>query len=179
MAEAVGLTTSIISLIQLTGKLTGLGYGYLGCVKRAPNDLRDLVDELNSLSRVLATMQNYVDKNPGSVAIQELGGINGPLQGCDLALKELQSKLEPRDGFKGFMDNLKWPLKESETTRFVSRIERQKSLFSLALSVDMNLAFMNFQKKAADQEQLQISEYSFSISRGVPRRLTHSISGKA
>lgn len=133
MAEILGLAVNIVTLIQLTGKITCLGYGYISGVKRAPKDLRDLVNELNTLSQILEILQDYADKNPDSTALLKL---DTPLQECVVELKKLEIKLEPQDGLKGFLGNLKWPLKEVETLQYVARIERHKNLFILALTVD-------------------------------------------
>lgn len=136
MAEVVGLVASIIAVIQLTGKVTSLGYVYFQALKRAPKDLGELVNELGSLTKVLTTLQDIADKNPQLAALQTLNSRNGPLEGISAELKKLVSKLEPRKGFKGTMDNLKWPLKEADTMQHISRIERCKSLFDLALTTD-------------------------------------------
>lgn len=136
MAEAFALVGTIITLVQLTGKVTSLSYNYVGVSKRARKDLRDLVDELTSLGKVLDTLQDYVDAaNPmQSKAILQLDG--GPLQACARELRELQAKLEPEKGWKGVVDSLKWPFQEGETMQRILRIERHKTLFTFALTAD-------------------------------------------
>lgn len=138
MAEIIGIISGIIAVVQLTGKLTSISYGYIGGVKRASRDLGELLDELGSLSRVLISLQYYVDGNRGAptTALQRLNDPDGPLKVCARELEELVLKLEPRDGWKGVVDGLKWPLKEKDTAQFISRIERHKSLFVFALTAD-------------------------------------------
>lgn len=134
--EAIGLTASIIAVVQLAGKVTALGYGYIGGVKRASKDLQELARELSSLSLVLISLQKHMETNPQSATLQTLSAKDGPLDECISELTKLQSKLEPKDGFQGVISNLKWPLKEAETLQHISRIERQKSLFTFALTAD-------------------------------------------
>lgn len=138
MADGLSFAASIIAIIQLTAKLTSLGYGYIGGVKRAPDDLRDLMSELISLRQVLTILQNYADANPQSTsALHKLNDKNGgPLQGCALALQRLQLKMEPKDGLRGIWNSLKWPLEETETAQHISRIERHKTLFIFAVTTD-------------------------------------------
>lgn len=137
MAEVIGITASIAALIQLTGKVTSFSYGYIGGVKRASKDLHELVDELHALSKVLIVLRDYTEQNSGqSTALDTLSGKDSPLQECAGELDKLRAKIEPRDGFKGIIDNLKWPLRESETLQYIARIERHKSLFSFALAAD-------------------------------------------
>lgn len=131
--EAVGLTASIIAIIQLTGKTISLGYSYVSGVKRASKDVRELMDELLSLKNVLETLQDYVNSSPHSIALQTLNTHDGPLQGIAHELEELYNKL---DGKTGFMDKLKWPLKEKETAQCIVRVERHKTLFIFALTAD-------------------------------------------
>lgn len=135
----MSITASVIAIVQLAEKLITLGYTYLGGVKGASKNLRDLV-ELQSLGNVLVTLQDYVqaDRNLESTALQLINGQNGPLPGCALELRRLQLKLVPKQGLKGIIiiQNLKWPLKEAETQQCIARIQRQKNLFILALTMD-------------------------------------------
>lgn len=133
MAEVIGLAASVIAVIQLMGKVTSLSYDYLSGVKRAPNDLLELVDELHALGKFLITLQNYTDENPESGTLGLLNAKDGPLSKCAQELQSLHLKL---DGKKEIVECLKWPLKEKETMQHISRIERQKTLFTFALVVD-------------------------------------------
>lgn len=136
--EAFGPAANIVGLIQFTGKLTAMGYDYIGGVARASKDCNDLVYELSSLARTLTNLQSHIEK-PGtqhSPAIRQLNEPGGPIEGCTKHLTELQSKLGNRDGLKGLIDSLTWPFKEAETMQHISRIERYKSAFYFAMSVD-------------------------------------------
>lgn len=136
MAEILGIAGSIIAVIQLTGQIISLGYDYIGGVTKASKDLRNLVSELQSLGIVLLAMKEFADANPESKTLELLNGKDGPLPGCRQELQKLQRKITPRKGLKGKLDALKWPLEEKETLRHMMQIERQKSLFSLALTTD-------------------------------------------
>lgn len=138
MAEVLGIAASIIAIAQLAGKLTSVSYSYIECLKNATQDLRDLANELASLSSILATLQKNIDTDPGaSATLQLLGDTDGPLKVCEKVLKELQQKLKPpRKGFAGLIKRAKWPLKKEETMQYVARVERHKSLFIFALTAD-------------------------------------------
>ncbi|KAI5839964.1 hypothetical protein DFP73DRAFT_634096 [Morchella snyderi] len=138
MADPLSITASVIAIVQLAEKLITLDYTYLGGVKGASKYLQDLVGELQSLGNFLVTLQDYVqaDENLESIALQPIDGQNGPLLGCALELRRLQLKLEPKQGLKGIIQNLKWPLKEAEIRQSIARIQRQKNLFVLAFTMD-------------------------------------------
>lgn len=135
--ETFGLTVNIVALIQFTGKLTTMGYDYIGGVARASKDCNDLVYELSSLARVLTNLQSHIEASKTqSSAIQQLNDAGGPIEDCTKHLTELRAKLGTRDGLKGLIDSLTWPFKEAETLQHIARIERYKSAFAFAMSVD-------------------------------------------
>ena len=135
MAE-LGAVASIIAVVQLAGVVTSLGYGYIGGVKRAPRDLQDLVDELSSLHKVLATLRDLVDEEGQLAALEKLNEPGGPLAECSRVLAELKARLEPKTGLKGAVNALRWPLEKQETMQYISRVERHKTLFVFALTAD-------------------------------------------
>lgn len=136
MAEILGIAGSIIAVIQLTGQIISLGYDYIGGVTKASKDLHNLVSELQSLGIVLLAMKEFADANPELKTLELPNRKDGPLPGCRQELQKLQHKITPRKGLRGRLDALKWPLEEKETLRHMTQIERQKSLFSLALTTD-------------------------------------------
>lgn len=136
MAEVLGIVGSIIAIIQLTGKVASLGYDYVYEVRWGSKDLGELLKELGSLTNVLITLKDYADANLQSLALQRLNDADGPIRGCTLDLKRLQAKLEPKTGYKRKIDRLTWPFKENEIAQHMLRIERHKSLFTLAITLD-------------------------------------------
>lgn len=102
MAEVLGIVASIIAVLQLNRKVTSMSYHYITGVKRAPKDLRELMEELHSLGQVLISLQDYTSKTLQSEALQKLNGQDGPLRGCVQELESLMRKMETKDtdGFK-------------------------------------------------------------------------------
>lgn len=133
MAEVVGLVASIIGISQLAAKVTSLGYGYVGGVKRAPEDIQNFMKELGSLTRVLTTLEGCAKTHPGSPALEE---IENPLQECLQEMEKLVTKMQPKGWWKKKVARFKWPLKETETAEYIGRLERHKSFFIIALNAD-------------------------------------------
>lgn len=134
--DGLSSAASIIAVIQITSTLISLGNDYIGAVKRASDDIRDLTQELVALKQVLVILQDYASRNPQSIAFQKLSVKDGPLQKCAVELSRLRLKLEPKTGLKGMIKSLTWPFNQTETMQNIARIERHKSLFSLALAAD-------------------------------------------
>lgn len=133
MAEVLGTVASIIAVVQVAGQTAILGYGYISGVKRAPEDIRKFLDELESLSKVLTALGDIVKENPGSVALKQL---DASLQECLSEMSGLQAKMEPKEWWRKKLARYKWPLRGKETAEYTARIERHKSSFSLALNTE-------------------------------------------
>lgn len=133
--EALGLAASVINIIQLTGKVTALGYGYIGSVSRAPGEVRKLMAEITSLSEVLNNLEDYTGLRP-----EILQKLNHPLQECFLDLEGLHLKLKSASGVRGrfrkLIGSLEWPLKQTETFQILAQIERHKNTLSITLTID-------------------------------------------
>jgi hypothetical protein len=135
MAEAIGLTASIIGIAQLAGKTFQVSYNYISSVKTARRDIREFLDELSSLKTVLESLQKVADENPQSEALRQLNKSSGPIERIDGVLKELYIKLDSKDGSK-MINRMKWPLKEKETEKCIIMIGRHTTIFNIALSAD-------------------------------------------
>lgn len=136
MATILGIAASIIAIIQLTERAATLSYRYTSGVKQAPVHFQSLLDELDSLSKVLATLHDSAKARPGSTELGKLSDHDGPLRGCILELEKLHGKLQPKVGWGRIINRFMWPLKEKETFDMILRIERYKNLFMLAINAD-------------------------------------------
>lgn len=137
MAEAFGVTASAIDTLHLAEKLVALGYEYIAGIKNTPDDLRQLLSELLSLSNILLMLQGHLQNpaNPTNLNAV-LGSWSGLMSGCTLDLKRLQLRMELKKGFRGKMTCLMWPLKKKETMKWISQLALYKSLFALNLMSD-------------------------------------------
>jgi hypothetical protein len=139
MAEAFGVAESTTDILQLTEKLVALGYEYIAGIGNAPDDLRQLLNELLSLSNVLFMLQDHLQNPANSTAPNAvLGSKNGPMSECTLDLKQLKLKLELKKRIGGKMTCLVWPLKKRETMKWISQLVLYNRLFTLILTTDQS-----------------------------------------
>lgn len=141
MGDPTPATDRIVALIKLTGNLVSLVYEHLWGVDEAPKDLQTLVDELQSLGKVLTRLRNYppVDNTKEflSSMFRKLNASNGPLSECTIELKRLQLKLgsgnlrNPAEGTRG----LSCLLGTDGILPHILRIEKHKNVFTLALQL--------------------------------------------
>ncbi|KAG0131111.1 hypothetical protein HOY82DRAFT_485486, partial [Tuber indicum] len=142
--EGLSLSSNIIAVLTLAGKLLAMGYRYGSSSAQFPPELRHLVQEVTALSGTLHAVKMLVDDpvthtrtacgSPGDL-VRTMGE---PVEQCrkliEGILKDLQ-KYDAASRRRGAW-RLCWPLKEKTTKEWCERLERHKSLFEVALSVD-------------------------------------------
>jgi hypothetical protein len=123
--SVVGLTASAAQLAGLAKDIVVNMWTYFDAVKNAPKLSEQLRQEMADVSTLLDSMDDafilsvFTDKAP----FDEFLAI----------LKELNSRVAaPKT--KG-VGRWKWPFKQEENKRLISRIDRYKTTFSLALNI--------------------------------------------
>ncbi|MCJ1385894.1 hypothetical protein MMC17_009018 [Xylographa soralifera] len=160
MADPLSLSASIVAVLQLALTVAH----YLHDVKGASDERQRLLNEVSSVSGTL-----YILKDFGERALQErldedwnaivrsLQVPNGPLDQFKSALEKLALKFEPVGGLKRLAKTITWPFEKKEILSILEVIERQKSLFSLALQKDQSS--LNLQIKALiDHLSMDVSQ---------------------
>ena len=154
MAEILGLISSIIAVEQVADRLIGLCRYYIGTAVDTKKDLRAILIEVSSLKGVLESVQALAAADPDdSAALQMLNGEDGPIQGCQRTLGELerhfptkteQAETETRE--KGDESHgshqktlqvvraLKWPFHEKKARKLLDEISRYRATINLALA---------------------------------------------
>jgi hypothetical protein len=133
---AVGLAASIVQLIDATTTAVK----YLNDVKDAPKDRATLAREGSSLLALFTDLRYRVEEADSTGAwfagVRSLGVEGGPLDQFKDAMEGLARKLKPEARIKKFSKALCWTLDKNEISNILSKIERLKTLVSLALQKD-------------------------------------------
>jgi hypothetical protein len=140
MAEAAGLAASIIAILQLSETVVG----YIRETVGAPAEQKKLAHEIVSTKNVLSELESKVDKPEWKATMDCLSAPEGPLEQLKSLLKELETKLTPKNaGGKRVkvMKSLAWPFAKPKVLETLSAIERLKSLFILALQNNQQFFF--------------------------------------
>jgi hypothetical protein len=142
MAE-IAAASSIISLIDFSGRLLAVGYGFLVKVARAPVEIRMLLSDVANINLLLDRMQSLagdqLDQDT-KTALQSLA-TRGTFTACESLLKTAEKCLETckhADGqqLKNFGRALKWPLTEREMKDTMQQLRAIQEQLSTALAVD-------------------------------------------
>ncbi|KAK4986180.1 hypothetical protein LTR50_005472 [Elasticomyces elasticus] len=136
MGDPLSATASIVSILQLATAVTG----YLKDVKGGSGDRQRLRDEIRSTVCLLEMLKDRIeDAEAGETrftAIESLNTPCGPLDQFKQTLDTLVSKLAPASRIKQKTQMLQWPFDKKDISSLMATIERQKSLFNLALQND-------------------------------------------
>jgi hypothetical protein len=136
MADPLSISASITAVLQLTRTVAQ----YLNDAKGASQDHQRILAEISSTSGVLFILKDLAERaqweDGWSVTIKSLNLPRGPLDKFKMILEELAWKLKPVQGAKKVGRALIWPFQKGEINEILSSLERQKTLFNLALQND-------------------------------------------
>lgn len=134
--DPLSITASIIAVLQLANKVLK----YMNHVKEAPKERTECVVELLTLSGLLSKLRAHIEvgdpTQPWYAAAKDLATKNGPLDQLIKALEALLPKFTDGSQWKKIGDALMWKFKKEEIAGFLERIERLKTVVSVALQLD-------------------------------------------
>jgi hypothetical protein len=130
MADPLSITASIVAVAQISAALIKT----LGDLKDTPRDLRLLRTEIESLRSVLLpALESLRRSEEEKAAIIQLLSAHGPLEEFRILLENLEKKLALVVGFNKARRAVTWQFQKGEVKSILGTIERQKTLFALAL----------------------------------------------
>ncbi|KAF8876852.1 hypothetical protein BD779DRAFT_1677602 [Infundibulicybe gibba] len=149
---------AVAGAIDLATKLVG----YIQAVKGAKEDRRKLLPEISVLGALLQVLRGRLANSAingagGSFSDRlVMAGISTPLRECEEALRDTATRLErlvldtssgKSLSFTEMMKDIRWPFRQGEVKTMLDRVERLKSLVSLAFQTSL----MEFIEKAHDE----------------------------
>ena len=151
--EAIGAASAIAGLVSLSGGILAKGYTFLDSVRRAPQELRELLCEAAALNTVLNQLQALIDqeqhgfpqKGVGTEirrpALKHMADI-GVLQECRESLLLVDKSVQrcqriPGQDLRNLRKRIIWPFQEKETKEVLSRLGRIRGHLTAALTADI------------------------------------------
>jgi hypothetical protein len=134
--DGLSVAASVIAVLQLTSEVIG----YLKDLKDAPKDCQQCESEASNLHGLLINLLYHLNQRKTGdtwyTAVRALNVENGILDQYRQALVLLQSRVEIRDGIQKVKRRLLWKFNKEEVASILVRMERLKSLVSIALEMD-------------------------------------------
>jgi hypothetical protein len=133
-----GVLTVIVQII----KTTTTTIGYLNDLKHASKEQSLLSYETASLLLLMTNLRSRLEEadrpewKTWSEGILMLGAKNGALDQVHTAMEELLTKLDKMSNRSKVTNTLVWKLEKDDCTAILERIERSKTVISLALQGD-------------------------------------------
>jgi hypothetical protein len=135
--DPLSMTASIIAVLQLTESVIG----YLNTIRNASADQRNIAIEASSLYGLLTTLRFRVEAacsdDPWYLQVKKLGEENGPLDQFKSALELIAVKIQPGTGASKAIKVLTWKFDRAKVQDALIKMERLKTLVSLALQNDL------------------------------------------
>jgi hypothetical protein len=137
--EAVGATSSIIAIVDLSVKVIKLCSDYYQAVSGARDSITLLDRHIKSLEVTLHHAQNVVGNSETS-SLPASHNLIDQLQQCQAELQGLLVRLEPnldRKAMRRFGARaLKWPFRSGEIEAITSNLERYQNSVMRGLQID-------------------------------------------
>lgn len=158
MAEIISAVSAIAGLVEISGRILNIGYGYLNKVAKAPTEMRALLSDVAYINVLLDRLQILADQDSGSpvgVTTLETFAHLGVFESCKSLLKTVENSVrtcEQQQGhdIKNLGRKLLWPFKESETRSTMEQLGRLKDTLSAALTVDSAAALKRVEETARE-----------------------------
>ncbi|KFZ19736.1 hypothetical protein V501_00536 [Pseudogymnoascus sp. VKM F-4519 (FW-2642)] len=164
MAEALGLASSVITVIDLSAKVALWCSEYYANVKYARDDIERLQREAQGLKATLERVQSLCD-GPNGVKLQESQSLREAVKDCKKQLDQLETKLEPRTTNKLMsrygMRALRWPLKSKEVDGIMKKLGNCKDNISFCLQVDQEVQILDIHQKIVLDKLLSADNAEF------------------
>ncbi len=134
--DPLSITASVIAVLQLTGEVIK----YLSDVADAPKECQECTIEASNLHNLLINLRYRLEQgqtgDPWFTAIRTLNVENGPLDQYKQALEQLRSKVDANNGAQKMKTRLVWRFSKAEVTGILAKMDRLKTLVSIALEMD-------------------------------------------
>lgn len=129
---------SVLGGLAAIAQLSGVVVNYIKTAKRGTEERQRIVSEINSTTAICKNLSDCSEisgPEPWMITLKILDTPDGPVAQFLQCLEYLRSKLAPKTSrLATFVQVLSWPLDKEEVLDVLAKIERQKSLFNIALT---------------------------------------------
>ncbi|KAL3588056.1 hypothetical protein FPOAC2_13955 [Fusarium poae] len=146
MAEALGIASSIIAVVDLSAKVLSLCLQYSREVKNAKDDIDRLHDEVAAFQNTTEKLEALL-KEPRGMELKASQQLLSSIEDAHSTLEQLKHRLRPsthrkamsRFGARAF----KWPFESKDVVGVIQTLERCRGSISLALNIDQIVILQN------------------------------------
>jgi hypothetical protein len=128
--DDVGFAAAIVDLLELSKNVID----YIRAAKGANEERQKLLEETIATRNLVNVLESKAKEDNWEDTMKVLTAPRGPFEQFRDVLECMESKLKPAEGkLSKLAKSLIWPFVKDEINKYVSRMERIKRLFNLAL----------------------------------------------
>ncbi|RKK75904.1 hypothetical protein BFJ68_g18070 [Fusarium oxysporum] len=146
MAEALGVASSVIAVVDLSAKVFSLCLQYSREVKNAKNDIGRLRKEVVAFQDITEKLKALLEE-PRGKELKASQQLVSAIEDGHSTLGRLEQRLQPSTGRKAMrrfgVRALKWPFESKDVEGAVQNLERCRGSISLALNIDQTVILQN------------------------------------
>jgi hypothetical protein len=149
--EAAASAATILQLVSFTGEVLLAGYNYLSKVKKAPSQIRSLLEETVMLNALLDQLETLIAEDPSPHVMSALETLTslGVFGDCRSMMKVVLQSIKTCEqisgqGARNFGRRLLWPFKEKDTKETLQQLGRLREALSAATLVDSTLVNLSY-----------------------------------
>ena len=153
MAEGLAVASSIIAVIQISGRVTSLCRAYIGKVRGADKEIFHMIKIVTALKGTLDFLHTLViddEKKPQLPLLHSLSNPHGPLEMCRTALADIESKLRLKRDHTGILKAIAWPWQWKDIGPVLEDIDKQMTLMILAIQGDTTRSTLTIENTVKD-----------------------------
>ncbi|KAM0360987.1 hypothetical protein ACHAPK_011826, partial [Fusarium culmorum] len=149
MAEALGVASSVIAVVDLSAKVISWCVRYAQDVSHAKEDKKRLAEELTRLNLASVNARNLLDGPHGS-KLKASHALYLATVRSQSQLKRIEKQLAERNGqCKASFEALKWPFKSKDVLSVIQDIHQCTEAIYSALEVDQTSILLDIDHKVA------------------------------
>lgn len=137
--DGLSAAASILTVIEISAKVSSLCFQYSVTVKNAKKDIERLQQKVKDIEGVLSRLRRLWEQSDNT-RVPMSRDLAASLQGCLGQLQKLEKKLKPGKRQKAMSRfgtrALAWPLKSKEVGEIISELESYQQTLALSLQVD-------------------------------------------
>ncbi|KAK2468228.1 hypothetical protein H9L39_19874 [Fusarium oxysporum f. sp. albedinis] len=146
MAEALGVASSVIAVVDLSAKVFSLCLQYSREVNNAKGDIERLRKEVAAFQDTTEKLKALLE-GPRGRELKASQQLAFAIEDGHLTLGKLEQRLRPSTGRKAMsrfgMRALKWPFESKDVEGAIQNLERCRGIITLALNIDQTVILQN------------------------------------
>ncbi|EHK47982.1 hypothetical protein TRIATDRAFT_262568 [Trichoderma atroviride IMI 206040] len=168
MAEALGLTSSIIAVVDLFIKVGVQCSIYCSGVKNAPHEIRQILNEADRFTATIKNLERLL-AGPNGAKLDSSQNIRRSIGECRLQLIDLTTKL----GQGTRLQRIAWPLKKGEMAGIIEKLQKHRDTIMSNLQIEQSALLLDTHQEVMSNKLIYAEGAAFDSPNHVNSDMCH------